>query len=149
MAEPTDRVVRLWSTQTGQLDYTFSRHSKSIHTLTLSADAQLLVSGGDDSAMRFWSRSAEGNYRQTGLVQGYAERILTVAFHPTCPLLISAGDDRMIRIWEMETNQESKQPVQILYGHDAAIRRVVFHPDGQFLASCSFDRTVWIWPLAA
>ena len=144
-----DRVVRLWDAQTGQLVYTFTGHSKAIHALALSADAQLLVSGGADGFVRLWRCSAQDGYRQSGLLRGHIDRVLTVAFHPTRPLLATAGDDRMIRVWEIGRGQESSSPVQMLHGHDAAISSVAFHPDGQFLVSCSFDYTIRLWDLVS
>jgi WD40 repeat protein len=49
-----DSIVRLWSTQTGQLVERLVGHNGGVHSMAFTPDGKNLVSGGQDQTVKNW-----------------------------------------------------------------------------------------------
>jgi phage FluMu protein Com len=120
-----------------RLAATAKAHRGPATTLAVSPDGRLLVTGGDDHAVRVWD-AATG--RCVATLSGHTGDVNAVAFSPDGSRIASAGDDRILRLWNVETFQ----PVGTFEGHTDRVRALAFGPPGM-LASAGDDRTVRLW----
>ncbi len=87
---------------------------------------------------------AEDRLRVLAVDDGTLDATWEVAFHPTEPLLASVGADGLVHFWDLETFEETGEP---LVGHRDAVGDVAFLGDGQRLMTVSEDTTVRLWDL--
>ncbi len=79
------------------------------------------------------------NPRLLSFLQGSANSVGAVAFHPDGTQLATGGYDGMIVLW----NVAERRPIELIPGllHDA-VRGLAFSGDGKYLAACGKDGTV-------
>lgn len=101
--------------------------------------------GGDVGLYDLDVPSAEDRSLQVLSVgDGTLDATWEVAFHPAEPLLASVGGDSQVHVWDLDTLEESGEP---LIGHDNATGDVVFLGDGDRMLTASEDGTVRLWDL--
>ncbi|KAE9385618.1 hypothetical protein BT96DRAFT_791075, partial [Gymnopus androsaceus JB14] len=76
------------------------------------------------------------------LLQGHADRVISVAFSPDGKRIVSGSDDKSVRIWNAETGRQEGDPLE---GHTDWVTSVAFSPDGKRIVSGSDDNSVRIW----
>ena len=136
--------IRLWNLDNGTLQK-LGTHNNQLRTVAFCPQAQqsnLLISGGDAPVRSKYGISPHKNVKNS--VQGYTNRIWSVAFSP-CGRKLVSGCERMhrVRIWDVQ----NKQCIQPLLQHTDWVWSVVFSPDGQMIASASEDNTICLWHL--
>ncbi|KAK9780818.1 putative WD40-repeat-containing domain protein [Seiridium cardinale] len=106
----------------------------------VSPDSVNLASGGAEGQVNLWSLT-----RDTPLtsLQGHAQRVCRVEFHPSGRYLASASEDTTWRLWDVETSSE----LQLQEGHSKGVFTVSFNTDGSLLASAGQDSVGRIWDL--
>ncbi|MEZ5171786.1 MAG: TIR domain-containing protein [Acidimicrobiia bacterium] len=87
---------------------------------------------------------ADERTRVLAVDDGTLDNTWEVAFHPTEPLLASAGADGLVHFWDLETFEETGEP---LVGHRDGINDVAFLGDGARLLTSGEDGTVRLWGL--
>ncbi|QSJ19342.1 caspase family protein [Nostoc sp. UHCC 0702] len=134
--------IRLWNLDNGTLQK-LGTHNNQLRTVAFCPQAQqsnLLISGGDDHTIKIWDITTQ---KRQKIIQGYTNRIWSVAFSPCGKKLVSGCEDHRVRIWDVE----NKQCIQQLLKHTDWVWSVVFSPDGQMIASASEDNTIRLWHL--
>lgn len=66
----------------------------------LGGEKPYLISGADDRMVRIW------DYQNKTCVQtldGHAQNVTAVAFHPELPVLLTGSEDGTVRIWHSNT----------------------------------------------
>lgn len=134
----TDRSVRLWDVETGNLLKTLKGHKWIVETVGFSPDGKTLASGGWDDTVRLWD-AIRGRHLKT--LTEHTGWVLIVGFSPDSQTLASGGADGTVRLWDVDTGNLLK----ILPGHAGGVLSVDFSPDGKTLASGSVDGSVWLW----
>ncbi len=134
-----DKVVRLWNLRDGQCK-SFRGHTDAVRAVALSANGQLLASGGSsaDPTIKLWS-VRDGQCRSN--LSGHTNEIWSVAFSPDGQILASGSTDQTVRLWNTLTGQCLK----ILAGHTHWVMSVAFSPQQEILASTGFDSTIKFW----
>ena len=113
-------------------------HSQVVNAVAFSPDGKRLVTGGFDSAIKFWDVGA-GEEIRTLNTPGPVDAI---SFSPDGKFFVSGGEDGAILLWNAETGEE----VRRFSGHGKNVKSVAFRPpDGEFLATGSEDGKIELW----
>ena len=141
--------IRLLSIDTGEclkiLGTYKNGHKNQLRSVAFCPNpGNLLISGADDHAIKVWDIN-NGKCQKT--IQGYTNRIWSVAFSPNAKMLVTGSEDNKIRLWNIQEGISSKEPVATLSKHTDWVWSVVFNPDGNMLASASEDNTIRLWRL--
>jgi WD40 repeat protein len=111
-----------------------------VNTLAFTPDDRILVSGGNDQAVRLWDMA--DREAQPIVIEGQSE-ILSVAISPDGKILAGGGADGAIRLWSMS---DPTAPHATLLGHQESVRFLTFSPVAHVLVSGGDDGTIRIWP---
>ncbi|XP_051209115.1 uncharacterized protein [Lolium perenne] len=76
--------------------------------------------------------------------RGHAERVTSLAVHPSEPLVLSASWDELIKLWNWEAGW---QCIRTFQGHSNCVVQAKFNPQtaGNTFASCSLHSTIKFW----
>ncbi|WP_423463362.1 NB-ARC domain-containing protein [Promicromonospora sp. MS192] len=110
--------------------------------VSVAAREDLLVSGGEDGAVRLWDLSARTLIRS---LRGHTGWVHAVAISPDGSVIASAGEDNAIRLWSTADGTQ----VGILPGHDKRIRTLTFLRRSGELVSGAEDGLVRVWDLVS
>jgi WD40 repeat protein/energy-coupling factor transporter ATP-binding protein EcfA2 len=111
-------------------------HTRTVISVTMSPDGQLVASASDDKTVRLWQY--DGTLLAT--LHGHSDRVRSVAFSPDGQIIASASYDKTVRLWGRDG-----RAIAVLNDHHGEVNSVSFSPDGQQLASASADGTVKLW----
>jgi WD40 repeat protein len=111
-----------------------------VWSVALSADGQLLASGGEDGTVRLWDTTSG---RALATLHEHTDGIWSVALSSDGRLLASGGGDGTLRVWD----SLSRRQVATLQGHAGAVGSLALSADGHLLASGGEDATVRLWSL--
>jgi WD40 repeat protein len=119
-------------------------HSGGVHALCLSADGELLLSGGADSALRLWhARRLREKLRITedvGIVQQVA---MTPRAKWAACIALRPSKKVLVQIWDLTTGQE----VRRLTGLTEPSRCVAVAADGRRVASGTGTGAIFVWAI--
>jgi WD40 repeat protein len=76
----SDKVVRLWDTQTGVETKRLEGHRSLINAVALSPDTRMLASGSDDKTVRLWDT---GTGIRMQVFEDHTGPVASVAFRLT------------------------------------------------------------------
>lgn len=126
------------------------------HLLAFSADERVLLTGGPDSAARFWRVPADivpvaaANTEASHAVWSAAGNAVVAATPDAGNLVIGDGGGH-VHVLPADVSAESlaaaAEEVSFV-GHDAAVRMLRISADGRLAASAAADDTVRVWDLA-
>jgi WD40 repeat protein len=121
----------------------FTGHTGTVHTVSLSPDGKTAISGGADGTVRLWDTNT-GTEKWKG--EGHIGAVLSVAFSADGSQAISGGADKAVRLWEVATGTSRAFSVGMNAdpGHGAAVWIVRFG-DSKHARSVSSDKTIhWV-----
>ena len=113
----SDKTVRLWSVESGELLQTMEGHTSGVRSVAFSPDSQSVVSGSWDKTVRLWSVES-GELLQT--MKGHTRPVNSVAFSPDGQSVLSKDEYGKKRVWDVTTGEclhatESYQPLPEQY----------------------------------
>ncbi|HEY9823858.1 MAG TPA: NB-ARC domain-containing protein [Stenomitos sp.] len=149
-----DGTVRIWDVETGNclkvlqghrqvvksVAYGSALSSVYLDALKTGIEGEIIVSGSQDCTIRIWDAQTG---RCLSVLRGSADRIWSVALHPSGQMLLSGSNDSTIRLW----NPRTGQPLRTLQTICVGIKEVAYSPNGQWLASGGDDKLIRIWNL--
>ena len=137
-----EAVVAVRDGATGAARHAMKGGSKGLHSVAISPNGRIVVSGcWNEAAVRVWDAL---NGQQVGTLEGHSGVPEHLAIHPDGAVVASAGYDSTIRLW----NVAMRQTLNVFRGHQKSIDAVAFRADGKLLASGSYDHTARVWDTA-
>jgi serine/threonine protein kinase/WD40 repeat protein len=136
----TDKVVRLWDSQTGHTVRSFAGHTQPVISLRFSKDGRRLASSSS-TAVKVWdARSGKEMFRPSGNLPPLSS---ICAFSPDCRRIAFYARGNIIVVYDLQKGREDCR----LKGHKMlnVIRALAFSPDGSRLASAVPWETVRLW----
>ena len=131
------KVVRVYSTATGELAYECKKHTDWIYSLEFSPDGVLLASADRSGGLLVWEGQTGREYLtlvgHTGAINGVSWRI-------DGNVLASASEDTTVRLWEMENGGQIKSWA----AHGGGAFSVEFCRDARIVTS-GRDRVAKLW----
>jgi WD40 repeat protein len=98
-ANGTDRAIRIWNVQSGQVLRTIEGPTDGSWSVAWSADGRVLATGGEDGLIRFWE-AITGQERVQ--LAGHEGPVSALAFTKDGKRLISGGSDSTALVWDLE-----------------------------------------------
>ena len=94
-------------------------HTGRVHSVAISLDGNLIVSGSSDKTIRVWS-AITGDVLGVPL-QGHISDVLSVAISPDGKRIVSGSDETTIRVWDLEsfTRPQSFESPAIQFSSDS------------------------------
>lgn len=137
-----DKVVQLWSLETGKELKRFEGHKKFVTSVALSTDSQYIVSGSRDNTVRVWSVATGKELKR---LEGHENNVTSVALSADGRYIVSGSDDKTVRLWDFATGEELKRFEEDKY----TFTKVAFSADGDHVVTLSYDMTVRLWSVAS
>lgn len=131
------RVVRVYSTSSGELLYEIVKHTEWITALEFSPDGALLVTGDRNGGLHTWEAMTGREYMT---LKGHTKAITSVSWRSDSNLIASGSEDTTIRLWELNGGKQIKS----WGGHGGGTLSIEFARDGR-IASCGRDKVCKIW----
>jgi WD40 repeat protein len=139
---PSDKPLKLWDAETGEVLRTFDVPEDRVHFVGFSPDGRMLAStGGKDGTIQLWDTETWALLRT---LTGHSDFVFSVAFSPDGKLLASGSFDASVKLWDVKKGALFRT----LAGHRGHVMPVVFSPDGKTLASSGDDATIKVWDTA-
>ena len=117
-------------------------HESTVFSMVFSGHG-LLVTGGRDAQLNFWS------YPDLKLLHRIPAHLFTVndlAISPCGNWLASAGRDKEVRIWDLKTYRLVKVIDRLKDGgHINSVNAVYWDRQSEFLCTAGDDRTLMLW----
>lgn len=110
--------------------------------LALSEDASILLTAGDDMAIKVWETA---NGRQVRSLAGHTDMINTLCITPDNRLAVSASADGTVRVWHLGTGKQ----LSMLQGNQGWAHWADVSPDGRMAVSSHTDGRLRVWDVAA
>jgi WD40 repeat protein len=129
-----------WDTATWKIKQKW-RDAGDFLTVAFLRDNKTVVTGGEDSKVRFWEPEGEGSAAKRKVLGGHYNGVYTVIVSPDGRTLATGGMDRTVRLWHEATGQE----LICFKDLPARVNSLAFSPDGKSLAAALHDGKVLVW----
>ncbi|WP_346898751.1 TIR domain-containing protein [uncultured Roseibium sp.] len=126
MALATDRRVRIWDLDTGELASDLPRHETQVYSARFSPDGTQLVTTTEGGTVRLWDLDPVTEVRS---YDGHEEYVHEAVFHPDGDRFVTWSNENSVWFW----NTDNAEPVSV-FRTTSTLRNVEFSPDGTLLA---------------
>jgi len=137
----SDKTMRLWEVETGQMLRVFNQHRDSVTSIAFSPDGKTIASGSLDKTVAICDVKT-GRLIRT--LADHEDEVNAVAFSPDAKTIASGSRDATINLWNATTGEV----IHTIEVPGAEFRTVAFSRDGKILASGSSDKTVRLWQVS-
>ncbi len=152
-------TIHVWSVLTRKREHILSGHIKSVLTLAILEQDEILASGGEDQTVNLWYLPA-GQYIYT--FTGHTYPLERVSFSENGRNLYSISKKRVydresVSEWQSENNQLKEQPytvknwrlndIDINFSSSKMLQHMRFgmlSPDGKWIASADSNNNIWL-----
>jgi hypothetical protein len=131
------RLVKLFSTKTGQLEHKIKKHTDWVTAVAFSPNGQWLATADRNGGISIWDPD---NAQELFTLAGHKSAVTALSWRGDSKLLASSSEDGALKLWEM---QEGKQ-VKNWTAHGSGTLSVSYSHDGR-LVTCGRDNAVNIW----
>lgn len=103
--------ITLWDVQNRCEVQVLKGHTKTISTMVVSDDGQILASAGQDRTIRFWN-AHDGT--ELAVIKGLNAWVEGIAFLPDSHVLVSGEDKGEIHFWDADSQREVLPSLQYI-----------------------------------
>jgi hypothetical protein len=130
------RVVRVYSTETGELKYEITKHTDWVLAVEFSPDGVLLATADRGSGLYMWEAHTGRDYVT---LAGHTAAVTSISWRGDSNLLASGSEDGTVRLWEPENGTQVKN-----WNAKTAVLSLEFARDGRLLTS-GRDQVTRLW----
>jgi hypothetical protein len=131
------KIVRVYSTASGELAYECRKHTDWVYSLEFSPDGVLLASSDRSGGVLVWEAQTGREYLT---LTGHTGPVYSVSWRIDGNVLASGSEDTTVRLWEMENGGQIKS-----WGaHGGGVFSIEFCRDGR-LVSSGRDKIAKLW----
>ncbi len=131
------RVVNVYSTSTGLLEYSLTKHTDWVTAIEFSVDGVLLASGDRNGGLYVFEAFTGREYLT---LKGHEQTISDISWQSDSNVVASACKDTTVRLWEMNNGGQ----IRSWNGHGGGTTSVEFLRDGR-VVSTGNDRVTRLW----
>lgn len=131
------KMVRVYSTATGEVVYGLEKHTDWIYSLEFSPDGVLLATGDRNGGLHVWEAMTGREYLT---LNGHTAGVTGISWRIDSNVVASCSEDNTVRLWEMNNGGQIKN-----WGaHGGGAQSLEFTRDGRIL-TCGRDRVAKLW----
>jgi len=133
----TDRLVKIYSTKTGELEHKIKKHTDWVTALAFSPNGEMLATADRNGGITVWDAD---NAQELFTTVGHKGAVTALSWRSDSRLLASSSEDGTAKLWE---NTEGKQ-AKTWNAHTGGALGIAYSHDGQFV-TCGRDGSVVTW----
>ena len=94
--------MKVWQLGSTTPNFTLEGHEKGVNCIDYyhGGDKPYLISGADDRLVKIWDYQ---NKTCVQTLEGHAQNIAAVSFHPELPIILTGSEDGTVRVWHANT----------------------------------------------
>ncbi len=131
------KLVKLWNTQTTELQKSIKKHTDWVTSLDISPDGILLATGDRNGGVLVWEADTGGEFHA---LRAHQAAITHTAYRNDSNILGSSSEDGTVRMWEMNGGTEIKK----IDAHGGGVIGFDWTRDGHFVTA-GRDLKAKIW----
>ncbi len=131
------KIVRVYNTADGQLQFEMKKHTEWITALEFSPDGVLLATGDRNNGLIVWEAQTGREFFD---LRGHNASITDISWRLDSNVVASSSEDGTIKLWEMENGN----PIKSWGAHGGGVASVRFAKDGR-LVTTGRDRVARLW----
>ena len=111
-----DKKIKIWNIEHGNCVLTLEGHTGPVHSISLSQDGKLLLSGGQDPLLRIWSLDPsdfDTMGREIASYRKHRDWVRTVHFNSDGRIL-SGSDDGVLKFWDPKDEEKPGMSLRTL-----------------------------------
>ena len=132
-----NRVIRIFSTKTGQLENEIRKHTEWVTALEFSPDGVLLATGDRNGGLFVWEAFTA---REFFTLKGHTASITDISWRGDSNIVASSSEDTTVRLFEMENGNQ----VRAIGANGGGSLSVNFSKDGK-LVTAGRDKLARLW----
>jgi Prp8 binding protein len=140
-----DCSAKMWDTRVRRSLQSFNLPFQQT-AVALSADDQLVFTGGIDNVVKAWDRR---KMQVSFTLPGHTDTITSLRLSPDGSYLLSNAMDSSLRIWDVRPYAPAERCIKKIDGavhnFEKNLLRCNWSPDGRRITAGSADRFVYVW----
>lgn len=132
-----DRLVKIYSTKTGELEHKIKKHTDWITALAFSPNGEMLASADRNGGLTVWDAD---NAQELFTTAGHKGAATALSWRSDSKVIASSSEDGTVKLWEAAEGKQAKT----WNAHNGGALCVAYSREGK-LVSCGRDGGVFTW----
>lgn len=132
-----DRLVKIYSTKTGELEHKIKKHTDWVTALAFSPNGEMLASADRNGGLTLWDAD---NGQELFTTAGHKGAVTALSWRSDSKLIASSSQDGTVKLWETSEGKQAKT----WNAHNGGALCVAYSREGK-LVSCGRDGGVFTW----
>ena len=133
----TDRLVKIHSIKTGELEHKIKKHTDWVTALAFSPNGEMLASADRNGGLTVWDAD---NGQELFTTAGHKAGVTALSWRGDSRVLASSSEDGTVKLWEASEGKQAKT----WNAHAGGALSVAYSRDGR-LVTCGRDGAVITW----